>query len=307
MVFLFFYDISLQLVIFPNLIIMKNDIIPVENDIFYQEISGDFSRINIIKCNYNLLIYCEAGCATIEINYRKYNITPHSTLMLMYMDIVSCIYHTSDFRAKALFIAPLLIAPELRGYDFTFLSTLKRHPLTVWNGKRLSFIKQLFDIVATSNELGNDEVFRKCAVSQCFCYVNMLKCYFQENDMLKGDAEITLSGKKDYFAAFVKELFNSYRQSREVLFYAECLKISSNYLNEVCQSVCEHSAKEVIDHYISSQLKFELYNTDKSMQQLAEEYNFPNQSYLSRYYRRVMGESPTDTRKNRSEKKLLIF
>ena len=43
------------------------------------------------------------------------------------------------------------------------------------------------------------------------------------------------------------------------------------------------------------------------MQQLAEEYNFPNQSYLSRYYRRVMGESPTDTRKNRSENKLLIF
>lgn len=292
---------------FSNLLIMKDDTILAENEIFYKDISGDFYRKNTIKCNYNLLIYCESGCATIEINYRKYNVTPNSALMLMYMDILSCVYHTSDFKAKAIFFHPSLVASELRGYDFLFLSTLKRNPLIVWSGKRLTFVRQLFEIVANANELGSDELFKKTAVSQCFCYVNMLKCHFQENDMLKEDVEMSMSSKKDYFAAFVKELFNSYRRSREVLFYANCLEISSNYLNEVCQSVCEHSAKEVIDHYISSQLKFELYKTDKSMSQLAEEYNFPNQSYLSRYYRRVMGESPTDTRKNRSEKKLLIF
>lgn len=286
---------------------MKNEILTTENEIFFQEVKCDISKKNIIKCNYNMLIYCESGCATGEINYRKYNIVPHSVMMLMYMDIVSCFYLSPDFRAKVVFINPSLIASELRGYDFAFLSTLKRNPLTVWNGKSLEFVGQLFGIIATANELDNYEVFKKTVVSQCFCYMNMLKCYFQENDMLKEDAEVNLSGKKDYFAAFVKELFKSYRQSREVLFYANSLNISSNYLNEVSRSVCEHSAKEIIDYYVSSQLKFELYNSDKSMQQLTEEYNFPNQSYLSRYYRRVMGETPSETRKNRSEKKLAIF
>ena len=116
-----------------------------------------------------------------------------------------------------------------------------------------------------------------------------------------------ISSKKEYFYSFIRKLFNYHRQSREVAFYANALNISSNYLNEICQTVCEHSAKEIIDYYLSSQLKFELNNTNKSMQELTEEYNFPNQSYFSRYYKRIIGESPTDTRKNRTSDSVTIF
>ena len=74
-----------------------------------------------------------------------------------------------------------------------------------------------------------------------------IKSYFQKNNLINEKENEIISNKKEYFYSFIRELFNYHRQSREVLFYANRINISSNYLNEVCQSVCEHSAKEIID------------------------------------------------------------
>jgi hydroxymethylpyrimidine/phosphomethylpyrimidine kinase len=125
--------------------------------------------------------------------------------------------------------------------------------------------------------------------------------------MLEEKESDVISSKKEYFYSFMRELFNHHRHSREVFFYANTLNISSNYLNEICQSVCDHSAKEVIDYYLSSQLKFELNNSNKSIQKLTEEYNFPNQSYFCRYYKRMIGETPSDTRKHKISDSFAIF
>ena len=90
--------------------------------------------------------------------------------------------------------------------------------------------------------------------------------------------------------------------SREVLFYANEVGISSGYLNEVCNEISGHSAKEIIDSAVAARLKYELSYTTKSIQEIADEYNFPSQSYFSRYYKRLSGVTPSDFRKgaNRS-------
>ena len=85
--------------------------------------------------------------------------------------------------------------------------------------------------------------------------------------------------------------------SREVLFYANELGVSSGYLNEVCNEISNHTAKEIIDSTVSTKLKYELSYTSKSIQELADEYNFPSQSYFSRYYKRMTGMTPSEFRK----------
>lgn len=279
----------------------------MDKDFDYFSISYTETQKNIVRSEYNVLLYCEEGTALVEINYQKYNITPRSTMMIVSKDIVTRLYVSKDFRARCIAFLPSLLMSESRIHDFSFLAAMQRHPVISWEGKYSKFVEQLFTTIAMAEEFDDTDFLRKTVLCQYYCYMKMLKNYFQNNDMLKSDAGHPLSSKKDYFMAFIKELLLSCRRSREVLFYATSLNISSNYLNEVCQTVCEHSAKEVIDQYISSQLKFELYNTDKSIQQLTEEYNFPNQSYLSRYYRRMMGETPSQTRRKRADKHITII
>ncbi len=274
---------------------------------FFIPIQYSDLALNVVKCEYNMLLYCYSGSAVVEINYKKYNVTPRTTIMLTFQDILMRIYVSKDFKGYCIAFSPRLMISEFNKFDFNFISALKRNAVINWKEEHGTYIENLFKTVEASKSIGDDELTKSTILNQYVCYTKLLKHYFEKNNLMnKKDAEI-LSSKKEYLYSFISKLFTFHRQSREVHFYAETLNISSNYLNEVCQSVCEHSAKEIIDLYISSQLKFELSNTNKTMQELTEEYNFPSQSYLTRYYKRIMGETPSETRKNRTSNSFTIF
>ena len=105
--------------------------------------------------------------------------------------------------------------------------------------------------------------------------------------------------KRELFKKFIEKIVESYTVSREVLFYANELGVSSGYLNEVCNDVSTHSAKDIIDSAVVSRLKYELSYTSKTIQELADEYCFPSQSYFSRYFKRLTGLTPSEFRKKR--------
>lgn len=274
---------------------------------FFRHIQYNENARNVVKCEYNLLLYCCSGSAVVEINYKKYNICPRTTVLLMYQDILMRMYVSKDFKGYCIAFNPKLMIAEFNKFDFNFISTLKRNAVISWSEEYAAYVENLFRIVEICDKFGDQDLMKSTILNQYVCYIKFLKSYFQKNNMMNKKEDDIISSKKEYFYSFIRELFKFHRQSREVLFYANNLNISSNYLNEVCQSVCEHSAKEIIDYYISSQLKFELNNTNKSMQELTDEYNFPGQSYLCRYYKRIMGETPTDTRKKRKSDSFTIF
>ena len=274
---------------------------------FFRNIHYSESALNVVKCEYNLLLYCYSGSAVVEINYKKYNVTPRTTIHLTYQDILMRVYVSTDFKGYCIAFSPGLLMAEFNKFEFNFISSLKRNCVICWNEEYATYIEQLFKAVMLCDKFDDEDLTKAIILNQYVCYIKLLKHYFQKNNMMDDIENDIISSKKEYFYSFVRELFNHHRQSREVFFYANTLNISSNYLNEICQSICEHSAKEVIDYYLSSQLKFELNNTNKSIQELTEEYNFPNQSYFCRYYKRMIGETPSDTRKNKTSNSFIIF
>ena len=156
-------------------------------------------------------------------------------------------------------------------------------------------------IVKNVHELVPKDKFNSVAVKQLASYMIILNHYFTECCNAKGDYRECVSRKRELFGKFIKALIDSHSLSREVLFYANELGVSCGYLNEVCNEVSNHSVKEIIDTAVATRLKYELSYTSKTIQELADEYNFPSQSYFCRYYKRVTGMTPSDFRKRRSE------
>ena len=163
----------------------------------------------------------------------------------------------------------------------------------------------MFDVLSTLKEHFDYKYFEMAvegAVKVLYpIYLHHIEKY--ENYETKGSVQ--MSRKRSLFRKFVKQLVASHHKSREVLFYANELGVSSGYLNEVCNEISSYSAKDIIDTAVSSRLKYELSYTDKSIQELADEFNFPSQSYFSRYYKRMTGQSPSDFRKNRTADEIL--
>ena len=55
---------------------------------------------------------------------------------------------------------------------------------------------------------------------------------------------------------------------------------------------------EWIDYYIILELRVQLKNTIKNIKEIAEELNFPNQSFLGKFFREHVGMSPSKYRKS---------
>ncbi|MDR1500827.1 MAG: helix-turn-helix domain-containing protein [Prevotella sp.] len=87
------------------------------------------------------------------------------------------------------------------------------------------------------------------------------------------------------------------REHRDVAYYADKLNITTRYLWTITNHVTEfESPKEVIDKRSVLEIKVLLQSTDLTVQEIANDLKFPDQSYLGRFFKRHTGISPREYR-----------
>ncbi len=99
------------------------------------------------------------------------------------------------------------------------------------------------------------------------------------------------------FAQFIRLLEENFRTERRVSWYAQQLGISPKYMSEVVKSVSKRTPNDWIDHYVVLELRVLLKNSTKSIKEITEYLQFPNQSFLGKYFKEHVGVSPSEYRK----------
>ena len=114
--------------------------------------------------------------------------------------------------------------------------------------------------------------------------------YRQHADLLQA----TLSREQTIFDRFIY-LVNRYSQrEHQLAFYAEKMCLTERYLGTVVRQASGTTAKEWIDRALITRIQVELRHTEKSVAQISEEMNFPNPSFFSKYFKRLMGVTPLE-------------
>ena len=254
-----------------------------------------------VRCNHLAFIYNTEGDAKFEINYSVYHARQNSMVLFFPLDIVTMKDCSHNYNPTIFFIPMPLISDHsaFMNTDFNFIEKLKQNQVMPLYGKESDIASKVYNMLDAAHEAFEYEQFEQAALSMVHFLSQLYIDHFKKYDNRSTGGCGYESRKKTLFRKFVKEIVASRSKSREVLYYANELGVSSGYLNEVCNEVSNYSAKDIIDSAVSSRLKYELSYTDKSVQELADEYNFPSQSYFSRYYKRMTGLSPSEFRKQR--------
>ena len=95
---------------------------------------------------------------------------------------------------------------------------------------------------------------------------------------------------------FLKFLAQHCRTNRKVSFYAERLCITTTYLYKLTHKRWNLSPKELIDQQTICEIKTQLSNTDMSIKEIANAFNFEDAPYMCRYFRQRTGLSPMEYR-----------
>ena len=83
---------------------------------------------------------------------------------------------------------------------------------------------------------------------------------------------------------------------RGISFYAEKLCVSERYLFKVCKKETGKTPKGLINEFLIGQIKNALLTTEMTHQQIADQFNFPDQSAFGQFFKRQEGMSPSEFR-----------
>ncbi|MBR1576805.1 MAG: AraC family transcriptional regulator [Bacteroidales bacterium] len=78
----------------------------------------------------------------------------------------------------------------------------------------------------------------------------------------------------------------------------EFASASDNHLSSVVKKTSGKTPLEWIENYVILDAKAQLSSTMNTVQQIAWNLNFPSQSFFGRYFKRIIGMSPSDYRAN---------
>ena len=290
--------------IYVNLFQNQNDM-KLVNDITHARLlkMDEITRPNEpLRFRNLVLVFCESGELTFELNYTSYTLRENGFLIITPLDILTFERSSADYASTVLVLPSEAFSPILKDINLLNFKYIKHTPVVYLQNEYLTLYKQVLSTLWHIKELVAEEEFDKIASLQISSLAVVQQDYYNKYVVPKDNGFEYIPRKKELFRNFIHELLESHQVSREVLFYANELGVSSGYLNEVCNEVSGHSAKAIIDSAVTARLKYELSYTSKSVQELAEGYNFPSQSYFTRYYKRMTGQTPSEFRKERAMK-----
>ena len=122
-------------------------------------------------------------------------------------------------------------------------------------------------------------------------------------DYLHGKHEqqesLNQSREQQVFASFIQLVSQYAPQHHDIDFYADKLCLSPRYMGNLIKTASGKTAKQWIDDSIVTRIKIELQHSDKQIQQIADEMNFGNTSFFTKFFRRMTGNTPNEFRKKK--------
>jgi AraC-like DNA-binding protein len=98
------------------------------------------------------------------------------------------------------------------------------------------------------------------------------------------------------FTDFIQLVSEFAPEHHTIDYYASRLCITPRYMSTIIKQVSGKSAKQWIDDALVTRIKIELKHTDKSVARICDEMNFPNPSFLTKFFKRMTGMTPREFR-----------
>lgn len=249
------------------------------------------------------IIICSKGSMEITCNFRKIELLenmvfisqPHNTLSVnAAADCEGYVIATVDSGLTDYTIDPKQI-PELldKVYDSPVITITEQERIRICRA-----IDMLCDFITSPGESPFKSPIIKSGLNT-FAYV-FADIVYSHMPTIEYELK-TIKREKEHFNRFMKLLSENYMKEREVGWYADQMNLTPRYLTTTIRKVSGHTVSDWIYRLIIKDAKYLLKHSDMTVQQVAYELNFPNQSFFGKFFKKHTGMSPGSYRNSPDE------
>jgi len=286
-------DINRHLAVVPENIRIGDDFFLID-DFRIPPMMSEAYRVESLTT----ILFCMQGTAFLRVDMKEYDVKAPCMITLLYNKIIELKNVSDDFACKA-------IIASNRFFDSLFTNVAERQQLAaavvgnpvldIGEGARF-VISEFFRMLKNSlADVGNPT---RMEVAKHL----MLACYFGFGNrfMIKPERQVG-SRQSELLEEFINLLEKHYKEHHDLEFYAEHMFITPKYLSSVIQKVSGRSASDWIKDVLVLEIKTQLNCTQKTVQQISDDLNFPSQSFLGKFFKRFSGMSPREYREKRNK------
>ena len=242
---------------------------------------------NPCRCDCALVLLCTSGHAQVTVDLRRGPLQLNTIVLLLPGSVLMFDDASADFSVRFGAFSPDLFGEAGFRLGLSFFSFLKENPISQVNERMAAGLSTWFEIMDyTYQDRGN--MFRKTIVRNRLQNI-MLELYDKIQRKVSSQCPTTSNRQMELFHRFVSLVHDCCIEEREVSFYADKLCISTRYLSAIVRRTTHQSAKELIDKIVIMEIKVLLQNTTLPIQEIAYKMHCPDQSYLGRYSRNILG------------------
>lgn len=247
------------------------------------------------RMSYVGLIVCEKGSFCFDVDKKNFTARAGETVFLSEGNDFCIGELSDDLRVSMLFyrvdpIREILGSSIVAMYLYT---TLTPEPCYVWTSGEESDLARYIALLgrhrkSAQNPFDNHECkLLLLALTYRLCSIYSRRIIEEKN----------VAGHKiDTFIKLIRLIEKYYMQERGVAFYADKLCLSPKYLSALSKSVCGYTVQELVFRAIIRKSIFWLKNTNKSVQEISDDLNFPNASFFGTFFKKQTGLAPSHYR-----------
>ncbi len=241
---------------------------------------------------------CQHGSIDVSLNDKSYLMKEGNVYYYMPSTYVSILGSSPDLEGIVVKCNIEFVMPLIQHlFDSGHYLTMRDNPCIMLSEQQRTAIERLAGILndhlsqaeAVSESVAANLMLKQVILSLAQSLFYELMFAYKSNQGVVPQAH---NAHDNIFQQFLISLFKNYKQEREVTFYATEQSLSPRYFSSIVKERSGHSALQWIIQMVISSTKQELANTDRTIKEIALDFNFPSQSFFGKYFKQYVGLSP---------------
>lgn len=248
------------------------------------------------RMNMIVVALCLKGKAQYTIDTQEQLVRKNDVLIISERHVMDNFMASPDLEGLAIILSARFFRDVIQNVsDISSLFLFsKNHPVINFTQKEADVFISYFNLIkqkmTDTDNLFRRDVVRSLLLAMFYDLSNVIYRTRQSSDNRQTRADII-------FTKFIHLVEGNYKRERRVGWYAEQLCITPKYLSETVKQVSRLTPNEWIDNYVILEIRVLLKNSTRSIKEIALEMNFPNQSFLGKFFKERVGMSPSEYRK----------
>lgn len=206
---------------------------------------------------------------------------------------------SKDIRAYLVICTGTYMETIMKGnppIPFSFVEKVRKHPVFMLSSKAFRLFVRRIECMEDIFKYNAHSFWHEMLKSTLWIFLlDIANAHIKEEE--KGNNQMGNGHTKGLFIQFTKLLPLHIREEHRVSFYASKLCITPQYLNRIVKNYSKKAAHDWIYSTLLGEITKRLEDTDDSILQIADEFHFPDQATLAKFFKKQTGVSPTEYRK----------